>query len=329
MQDEIMVSVSCLTYNHEPYIRDCLEGFVNQKTNFKFEVLIHDDASTDKTADIIREYEAKYPDIIKPIYQTENQFQKGIRINRVYQYPRAKGKYLAWCEGDDYWCDENKLQKQYDAMESNTDCVICFHTTKSISENGKDLNRNIPKKGINEGKYDSRNWLQMYFEDSKLCQLSSFFVKANVTMGLEATLPTFMTVSPVGDKPLVLLYASKGNIYFINKIMSAYRICSKGSWNERVKSFSEEKKRDIFNRSIQTLEEYDKYTEYQYTDLVQLAIKRYYFNQVIENKEYKQLFSKEYKEIFQSLPAKQKLYNRIFGCFPGLEKIYQRGRKGN
>ena len=73
MNDEIMVSVLCLAYNHEPYIRKCLDGFVNQKTNFKYEVLIHDDASTDKTADIIREYEAKYPDIIKPIYHTENQ----------------------------------------------------------------------------------------------------------------------------------------------------------------------------------------------------------------------------------------------------------------
>ena len=115
--DEIMVSICCLTYNHEPYIRDCLEGFVNQKTNFKFEVIIHDDASTDKTADIIREYESKYPDIIKPIYQTENQYSQGIKFGKKYIYPKMRGKYVAFCEGDDYWCDNNKLQKQFDFFD--------------------------------------------------------------------------------------------------------------------------------------------------------------------------------------------------------------------
>ena len=80
---EPLVSICCLCYNHEPYIRECLEGFMMQKTNFAFEVLIHDDASTDKSAEIIREYEAKYPDIIKPIYQTENQYSKGVGVTRV------------------------------------------------------------------------------------------------------------------------------------------------------------------------------------------------------------------------------------------------------
>lgn len=90
--EEIAVSVLCLVYNHEKYLRKCLDGFVNQKTNFKFEVIINDDASTDKSADIIREYEEKYPDIIKPIYQTENQYSKGVKLSAVYQYPRVKGK---------------------------------------------------------------------------------------------------------------------------------------------------------------------------------------------------------------------------------------------
>ncbi|MCI5779181.1 MAG: glycosyltransferase [Lentisphaeria bacterium] len=120
-----MVSVCCITYNHEPYIRDCLEGFLMQKTDFPFEVLIHDDASTDRTADIIREYEAKYPDIIKPIYQTENQYSKGVKVSMVYNYPRAQGKYIALCEGDDYWIDPNKLQRQYDFMETHPEYSVC------------------------------------------------------------------------------------------------------------------------------------------------------------------------------------------------------------
>ena len=109
MEDGIVVSVYCLAYNHEQYIRDALEGFVRQKTNFRYEVLVHDDASTDNTPAIIREYAQKYPDIIKPIFQTENQYSKGVKILPEIIHPKSSGRYIAFCEGDDYWCDENKL----------------------------------------------------------------------------------------------------------------------------------------------------------------------------------------------------------------------------
>jgi len=125
--DAPLVSINTLTYNHAPYIRQCLDGIMMQKTTFSFELLIHDDASTDGTADIIREYEARYPNIIKPIYQTENQFStKGaVYVERDLQLARAKGKYIAMCEGDDYWIDPLKLQKQVDFLESHPDYSIC------------------------------------------------------------------------------------------------------------------------------------------------------------------------------------------------------------
>lgn len=123
--DAPLISINVITYNHAPYIRQCLESILMQKTNFTFEILIHDDASTDGTADIIREYEALYPDIVKPVYQTENRYSKGLSISRLYQYPRIKGKYIALCEGDDYWIDPLKLQKQVDFLEQNTDYSIC------------------------------------------------------------------------------------------------------------------------------------------------------------------------------------------------------------
>lgn len=122
-----VVSVCCITYNHEPYIEDALEGFLIQETDFPFEILIHDDASTDRTADIIREYEAKYPKLIKPIYQVENQYSKGALISPTFNYPRAKGQYIAVCEGDDYWTYKKKLQKQYDFMEFNPEYSACAH----------------------------------------------------------------------------------------------------------------------------------------------------------------------------------------------------------
>ena len=135
MNSDVLVSICCITYNHAPYIRQCLDGFIMQKTNFKFEILIHDDASTDGTADIIREYEAKYPSIFKPIYQTENQYSKGKNISATYNWPRAVGKYIAQCEGDDYWTDPLKLQKQVDFMEANPEYVLCCHRYKIYNQN--------------------------------------------------------------------------------------------------------------------------------------------------------------------------------------------------
>ncbi len=130
-----LVSINCLVYNHEPYLRDCFEGFVKQQTTFPFEILVHDDASTDHSADIIREYTEKYPDLFKPIYQTENQYSKGVKISFEYQYPRAQGKYIALCEGDDYWIDPHKLQMQVDFLESHPEYSMCFHAAILKQEN--------------------------------------------------------------------------------------------------------------------------------------------------------------------------------------------------
>lgn len=137
MSNEIkpLVSVCCLVYNHEPYLRDCFEGFVKQQTTFPFEILVHDDASTDHSADIIREYTAKYPHLFKPIYQTENQYSKGVRITNQYQYPRAQGKYIALCEGDDYWTDPHKLQMQVDWLEEHPEYSMTFHAAILKQEN--------------------------------------------------------------------------------------------------------------------------------------------------------------------------------------------------
>ena len=118
-EQPLMVTIRCLTYNHEPYIRQCLEGFVMQKTNFRFEAIVHDDASTDGTAAIIREYAEKYPDIIKPIYETENQYSKHDGSLRRIMDAHTHGKYVAMCEGDDYWIDPLKLQKQVDFLEEH------------------------------------------------------------------------------------------------------------------------------------------------------------------------------------------------------------------
>lgn len=139
-----LVAIQCLVYNHEKYLRDCLDGFVMQKTNFKFVAVVHDDVSIDNSASIIREYEQKYPDIIKPIYETENQFSKGenilnnIMVSVCY---KTGAEYIAFCEGDDYWTDPYKLQKQVDFLESHPDVGLCYTDYNICDENGRIVKR--------------------------------------------------------------------------------------------------------------------------------------------------------------------------------------------
>ena len=139
-QEDILVSVNCITYNQKEYIEQCLDSIIMQQTNFRFEILIHDDASTDGTDIILKEYEIKYPDMIRPIYQTENKYSKGVDIWNTYQFPRAKGRYIAICEGDDYWSDPLKLQKQVDFMENNNQYAFCCHRFKIFDHELKTWN---------------------------------------------------------------------------------------------------------------------------------------------------------------------------------------------
>lgn len=130
-----LVSILCATYNQEKYIAQTIEGFLLQKVNFPIEIIIHDDASTDGTADIIRKYEAEHPDLIKGIYQTENQYSKRVDIWAKFLYSKAQGKYFAECEGDDYWTDPSKLQRQVDFLESHPDYILSHTAFKYYDQN--------------------------------------------------------------------------------------------------------------------------------------------------------------------------------------------------
>ena len=232
MSKNIKVSIICLVYNHEPYLRKCLEGFVNQKCNFEYEVLIHDDASTDNSASIIREYEEKYPEIIKPIYQKENQHSKGVKITATFLYPKAQGEYLAWCEGDDYWTNENKLQKQVDFLDSHSEYIACAHKYDVINKEGDKVDKITFGYYENEGVYTLDDF-QKYEMPS---QLATFVYRNIFTKNIEkyrffddATLP--------GDMKAVLFMLLHGNIYRLNEKYSVYRhVVEIGgdSWSSRI-----------------------------------------------------------------------------------------------
>ena len=221
-ENQLKVSVCCLAYNHASYIRQCLDGFLMQKTNFPIEILIHDDASTDGTQDIIREYEAKYPDIIKPIYQKENQYSKGISISLTYNWSRAKGKYVAICEGDDYWTDPYKLQKQVDFLESHPDYVMCSHRfnqyiqDKNLLEEEKDLTfqgSDYDLKNLIGGKWLTQTLTVMY-------RRSALDLKEYESYGM--------------SMDIILFYAllKNGKGYCFPNIMGTYRLHGGGTWSE-------------------------------------------------------------------------------------------------
>ena len=210
---DIIVSVCCLAYNHEPYIRQCLDGFVMQKTNFKFEVLIHDDASTDGTEEIIRDFERRYPSIIKPIYEETNQWVKGRKGSAVFNFPRAKGKYIALCEGDDYWTDPLKLQKQVDFLEGNLEYSGCFHNTMILNEI--------------DGSNSLKPWRyyqkQIFTLEDTISKTALFHTSSFLFRTESLNIPDWFKEIQSGDMAIFSLTASKGNLYRINDDMSVYR----------------------------------------------------------------------------------------------------------
>lgn len=228
MSNKPKVSILCITYNHGKFIRDALDGFVMQKTNFPFEVLIHDDASTDGTADIIREYEQKYPDIIKPIYQTENQWSHGVEIGPKFQWPRIRGKYVAVNEGDDYWTDPNKLQKQVDFLDAHPDFNVCFHPVKVVWDDKRAPDYIYPTKQQRFNK----NVLNL----SDL--LKTNFIQTNSVMyrwhdiSNEWPKQSFLP----GDWMIHLLQTGNGKIGFIPDVMSVYRRNAGGIWTGAMES---------------------------------------------------------------------------------------------
>lgn len=268
MNDDIKVSVFCLAYNHEKYIRQCLEGFVMQKTTFPFEVFVHDDASTDGTADIIREYAERYPEIIKPTLQTENQFSKRIRIIRTHLLPHAKGEYFAWCEGDDCWTDENKLQRQVDFLDSHDDFVSCYHRVK-VHHLSEDKMTVIPQMG------ESREFtVDEIIRRGAVFQLSSAMMRAEQYRAL----PDCFRAKGFGDIQLFIYSAICGRCYVLDNVMSMYRHGTAGSYTERFNNSNMEKKIAHEREYISMLERVNAHYEYKYDEPISYIKGRLQFN---------------------------------------------------
>lgn len=313
MESEIKVSIICNAYNHSPYIREALEGFVQQKTNFTYEISIHDDASTDDTAEIIHEFEVKYPDLIKPIYHKENQYSKGIDITGKYHLPQIKGKYVALCEGDDYWTDPSKLQKQYDAMEKHPEVDICAHAaTKIRAIDGKNIGKISPRE-----KEEVITLKDVIDGGGGFVATNSLFFRRE----LLETVPKFREIYRI-DYSLQIQGALRGGMLYLPDDMSVYRVSVPGSWTVCMKdsAYASQERKQM--RAM--LRELDMETEGKYTDVIQLRIANSKMKDLIDAGKYSEIRKGEIRKAYDEMSTWWKVKMYIKECFPWMYAAYRK-----
>lgn len=272
-----LVSTATLTYNHEPYIRACLDGILMQKTTFPVRVCIFEDASTDRTAEIVKEYADKYPGLIFAFCQKENTYGKGeVRQQALKPYfeVRSIAKYIALCEGDDYWTDPLKLQKQVEFLEENEDCSLCFHANYRMIDSDI-INIYRPPFIAENFKYSLKD--AIYGGGGFMATNSMMFLATYLI-----DLPKWMNKSPVGDYPLMLVLASKGAIGYIDEVMSAYRVEHKNSWSSTMrKSFR--KRKNLLLGLIEMLDNFNEWTNYKYNCYIRKKQRKDIWSFIVDN----------------------------------------------
>jgi len=299
-----MVSVCVLTYNHANYIRQTLDSILAQDLKQPFEVLIHDDASTDGTVEILKEYEAKYPDVIKPLYETENQFSKSEikNISGIYNFPRAQGKYIAMCEGDDYWTDNHKLTRQVQYMEKNPDCTMCFHSALQINSDVVSKNQMRP--------YTKSQQIT----PNEIIDKKSGYPTASLLLraDLMKALPDFYMQAPIGDIPMQLTMAAAGYAYYIDEPMCAYRYNAPGSWTRDMYSSPDfkEKQIDYRDKMLRMYDQFNEFSNHKYSGAVEHAKDRIRFGTAVNIRDFDTIYDRWYYDLYNELSFTDKAYLR-------------------
>lgn len=244
----ILVSIRCLVYNHASYLHQCLDGLVMQQADFDFEAIVHDDASTDGSAAIIREYAEKYPEIIKPIYETENQYSKGDgtldRIMNAAIHPEAR--YIAVCEGDDYWTDPFKLQKQVNLLERHQDVGLVYGRARIYRQAKGKFSKNIlgkPYAGPNSLIY--KNPIGTL---TTLFRKELYFRYLEEINGRERWL--------MGDYPIWIWFSLHCRIHYMEDIMAVYRALPESASHSSSKEKTFRYKSSILNVQLYFIDRY-------------------------------------------------------------------------
>lgn len=258
-----LVSVVLIAHNHEIYIEKAIESILMQKVEAPYEIIIHDDASTDMTANIVRNYAKIYPNLIVPIIQNESKYAKEKGICAKYMFPKCRGKFIALCEGDDYWTDPCKLQKQVDYLEQHPECSLCYHDVKVIYDNDRtigafcDVKRNF--------QYDLESLISLI--NSHCIPTCSVMFRGSYAKYISGV---FIDNAPIGDWAIYIIMAQRGLIGYIDEIMAMYRVQCKGIWSAKTDT----------NKRLTYIEFYklaNAHLEYKYSRILARKISYQYY----------------------------------------------------
>ena len=318
-----LVSIVCDTYNHAPYIRDALDGFLLQKTNFPFEIIVHDDASTDGTADVCRDYAARYPEKIRLIAQTVNRYRTDKKIQTHILFPQIASKYTAICDGDDLWTDPNKLRFQVAYLEAHPDCTLCICGADKIDVNGRVIGAAAP--------YATDRVVDI----NDMIRAGGEFCSSNTIVAPTALLnsqPAFCELTEVEDIPVHMWCAVNGYAYYFAKHMAAYRYAVPGSWSARQKRADHRTQIAHCEGVIGLLRGFDAYTNGKYADSYDHAVRYLEFKILCLRHDLKAAKKPPYRQFYDRLGWKRKLRLRLEKAAPNLAEkalaLYARARGG-
>ena len=310
----IEVSVFVMTYNQAKYIKQCIESCLSQKTSFKYEILINDDCSTDGTKEIILEYEKQYPERIRVVTHEQNMYSQGFMPDNEFLYPIAKGKYFAFCEGDDYWCDNDKLQKQYTLMEKNIESPMCVHASYNINANNnslKSVNRPYPNDCV-----VSRD--KVLGEVHAFATASYFIRRTAYESYIESGM---INQKAHGDFNMSIYYATIGPILYIEKPMSVYRCGAVGSISESIflqkrnERYKEVKR--IYENRCSSLNYLDKITNNQFHKEIEQGKQFCEYEYLYDTGKFKDL-KQRHRERYSKEKTKSKIKLYLKGICPKL-----------
>ena len=318
-KDRPFVFVRCLTYNHEKYIEDALKGFVMQKTDFPFLAVVIDDCSTDGTADIVRRYEAQYPDIIKGIYLPHNFRQTREDKRPYYQEYIDKATYWAECEGDDYWTDPYKLQKQVNVLEKNSEVSICFTRVQPVSRLKQVLNGGMPpENSIKEGLFKIADFCrEEYGKMQWVFQTSGALYRTIVVKDWKQS--RIATNFPYSDMGVLILSLLHGNGYYISETMSCYRVDS-GGYNSTMAA-NPERNIQQERKLADALRAFDEYTDKKYHKYIQQRIRLCEYREyTLGKKHHWRIIMPQYWRCLPGKTARQKTLSAIEIIAPNMRK---------
>lgn len=316
MQDPI-VSICCITFNQRKYLSQMLEGVSKQVVSFPTEIVIHDDASTDGSISVLQEYEREHPNVTL-LLEEENQFSRG-NLPLTLSWPSLRGKYIAFCEGDDFWIDSEKLQRQIDLLEQNPTCSACFHPAKIIEENGCDTNSLIGSiQNFGCEIIRGTDILRSIFNTrNPVAQLSGLMVRRSA-LDLDS-MRQLESILGVEDMPLQMLVASQGDFIYLPQAMSCYRWMSQGSWSEKHQNTHHaEKWRE---NSCVCFEKFDKMTNSRWKSDICEAVLQIQYESCLANNDRKGMLLPKFKSIFIKEPLSTKILTVVGAYCPCGEKV--------